>query len=168
MLRAALVVAIFVLAATQGAHGLSCNACDPENCEPPEGCKYGLVKDICYCCDVCAKGPGEECGGLWSLRGKCGAAFVCDTSQNEGMYAGYPDDFLNGVCVELVVNDIVAGGAGSRERSRRALGRGLIGGVRKAGTAKLQATQHVHKASGGVPDHYMALLQQYYKNQNTG
>ncbi|XP_064098365.1 insulin-like growth factor-binding protein 7 [Macrobrachium nipponense] len=165
MLRAALVVTIFVLAGTQEAHGLSCRACDPESCIPPRGCKYGLVKGICYCCDVCAKGPGEACGGLWSLNGKCGAAFVCDTSQSEGMYPGYPEEFLDGVCVEMAVNDLVAGGA---VRSRRAMGGGLAGAGRKAGTAKLQAKQHVHKAFGGIPAEVLAQLEQYYKNQKAG
>ncbi|XP_064098700.1 insulin-like growth factor-binding protein 7 [Macrobrachium nipponense] len=107
MLRAALVVTIFVLAGTQEAQGLSC-LCNPQSCKPPRGCKYGLVKDACYCCDVCAK------PWFWWL-----------------------------------------------EDGELAMGGGLAGAGRKAGTAKLQAKQHVQKTFGGITAELRALLEQY-------
>ncbi|XP_068232963.1 uncharacterized protein [Palaemon carinicauda] len=155
MSRTHLFVVILVIAAVHESHGLSCLGCNPADCRIPLNCNYGLVKDICYCCDVCAKGPGEECGGIWGLRGQCGDAFICDNSHSREMQPDYPVDFLPGVCIELAA-----------ERSRRAMGGGLSGGTRRAGNAKLQARQHVHKAFGDVPDEYKALLAAFLKNQN--
>ena len=44
-----------------GEESLHCTACPPA----PGYCASGeLAKDVCGCCDVCAKALGEECGGL--------------------------------------------------------------------------------------------------------
>ncbi|CAL4093783.1 unnamed protein product, partial [Meganyctiphanes norvegica] len=73
-------------------------------CGDPPACSYGLTKDICGHCDVCAKGPGEECGGLWNTAGKCGESMKCELelgqnlSQNFGR-APSPEDI--GVCVQI-------------------------------------------------------------------
>ncbi|XP_076038286.1 venom protein 302-like [Oratosquilla oratoria] len=40
-------------------------------------CKYGMGKDTCLCCDVCLNGPGETCGGLFDIDGKCGTGLRC-------------------------------------------------------------------------------------------
>ncbi|XP_037790476.1 neuroparsin-A-like [Penaeus monodon] len=39
-------------------------------------CKHGTVEDWCRN-RVCAKGPGEECGGEWGELGKCGGGMYC-------------------------------------------------------------------------------------------
>ncbi|KAM3611302.1 uncharacterized protein V6R79_016224 [Siganus canaliculatus] len=43
---------------------------------PAHGCFYGLVKDACGCCAVCAVGEGEACGE--GLR-TCGDGLRCDS-----------------------------------------------------------------------------------------
>jgi len=67
---------IFFLAASDA---LSCHECDRDNCEKPWDlrCKGGLVKDVCGCCDVCGKVEGEECGGLFYLKGDCDEGLTC-------------------------------------------------------------------------------------------
>ncbi|GAB6026296.1 hypothetical protein CHUAL_012503 [Chamberlinius hualienensis] len=39
-------------------------------------CQHGIVTDACDCCKVCAKGPGESCGGIFHV-GKCGKGMSC-------------------------------------------------------------------------------------------
>ncbi|XP_064085508.1 venom protein 302-like isoform X2 [Macrobrachium nipponense] len=62
--------------------GLTCLPCDQIICLQPVGCPYGYVKGVCSCCDVCAKGPGEFCGGEFNLFGKCGAGLKCVQTVN--------------------------------------------------------------------------------------
>nr|XP_045613001.1 venom protein 302-like isoform X2 [Procambarus clarkii] len=61
--------------------GLRCFPCEQRSTPCPDpstlSCPWGTVKDICYCCDICGKGPGEECGGMWNMFGKCGRCLVC-------------------------------------------------------------------------------------------
>ena len=40
-------------------------------------CRYGTVSDHCGCCQVCALGPHEECGGPSDAYGKCGPGLYC-------------------------------------------------------------------------------------------
>ncbi|XP_064085798.1 venom protein 302-like [Macrobrachium nipponense] len=40
-------------------------------------CPFGIILDHCECCRVCAKGPGEECGGPWDISGRCAKGFMC-------------------------------------------------------------------------------------------
>ena len=47
----------------------------------PSSCQYGLVKDVCECCDVCGNGPGDLCGPY----GKCGAGLICVQGYEEGL-----------------------------------------------------------------------------------
>lgn len=44
-----------------------CTPCNPDNCVALNStvCPHGTVYDGC-CCMMCAKGPGEECGGIKS------------------------------------------------------------------------------------------------------
>ncbi|XP_064085799.1 single insulin-like growth factor-binding domain protein-2 [Macrobrachium nipponense] len=64
-------------------HALRCSPCQKDESRCPRGnltesdCPYGVTTDICNCCDVCAKGPGEACGGLWNQLGKCGPEYTC-------------------------------------------------------------------------------------------
>ncbi|CAL4091102.1 unnamed protein product, partial [Meganyctiphanes norvegica] len=53
----------------------SCFGCQ-NGCQlPPPQCIYGVVRDICGCCDECGKGPLQECGG--GLAGRCGDGLEC-------------------------------------------------------------------------------------------
>lgn len=40
-------------------------------------CRWGTVSDHCGCCQVCALGPNEECGGPSDVHGKCGPGMHC-------------------------------------------------------------------------------------------
>jgi len=57
---------------------LKCLPCKSRTCEKPAYCKGGLTKDVCNCCDVCAKVKGEVCGGPWNISGKCDKGLTCD------------------------------------------------------------------------------------------
>lgn len=56
---------------------LSCMSCDRANCGPKPKCKGGYTKDVCGCCDVCAKVEGERCGGYWNHFGRCDMDLTC-------------------------------------------------------------------------------------------
>ena len=43
----------------------------------------GIVPDICGCCEECAKGLNEKCGGLWDIEGTCTEGLTCVASRNE-------------------------------------------------------------------------------------
>lgn len=48
-------------------------------CKPltvPDDCQFGLVRDFCGR-TVCAKGPGDRCGGPSNIHGKCGEGMHC-------------------------------------------------------------------------------------------
>ncbi|XP_030647322.1 serine protease HTRA1 [Chanos chanos] len=75
-------VIYFILALTVQARLLrkrqtSClQSCDTSRCPPvPESCYYGLVKDSCGCCDICASGEGDFCGDRGSPV--CGEGLTC-------------------------------------------------------------------------------------------
>ncbi|XP_018008453.1 single insulin-like growth factor-binding domain protein-2 [Hyalella azteca] len=71
------IVVTLVLTFVWLAEGLKCRACEPENCTPPAGCKWGTGLGVCQCCSVCLKGPGEQCGGPWHIHGQCGSSLEC-------------------------------------------------------------------------------------------
>nr|API81342.1 venom toxin [Hemiscorpius lepturus] len=67
-----------------------------EPCGPfPNDCENGVTKDYDGCCAICAKGEGEECGGLWNDYGVCGVDLVCETNGE----ASSEYDLPRGVCV---------------------------------------------------------------------
>ncbi|KAB7502076.1 Venom protein [Armadillidium nasatum] len=64
-------------------------------CEIPT-CKFGIIKDVCNCCNICAKGKGDECGGPWGLGGKCAEGLRCVYGHlSEGDNFGF---FRIGIC----------------------------------------------------------------------
>lgn len=52
---------VIVLVYAQVIPSNTCGTCDPDSCEPPEGCLAGVVKDTCDCCYVCGRKEGERC-----------------------------------------------------------------------------------------------------------
>nr|ACU42698.1 SIBD [Eriocheir sinensis] len=54
-----------------------CVPCEEVTCPPRpsvDDCAYGRVRDHCFCCDECAKGPGETCG---HKSGTCLPGYKC-------------------------------------------------------------------------------------------
>ena len=79
--------------ATRGI-ALTCPPCDPSIYPCPDfhtnQCLYEIVKDPCGCCPECAKGPGEECGGLFRIAGQCTNGSLCLLSVEYGLpYSSY-------------------------------------------------------------------------------
>lgn len=59
------------------AYSLTCSKCDEQKCKKPVCKKGGIVKDVCGCCDVCAKLVDQPCGGPWDLAGRCDKGLSC-------------------------------------------------------------------------------------------
>ncbi|GAB6024847.1 hypothetical protein CHUAL_009965 [Chamberlinius hualienensis] len=72
---------LFAASVSSYVEALTCMSCELVDCNIKNlsKCKYGTVKDVCHCCDVCAKGPGESCGGMWEMEGKCATGLRCRT-----------------------------------------------------------------------------------------
>lgn len=51
--------------------------CKQIKCAKPKNCTMGTRKDMCGCCDVCAKREGELCGGKHFSEGECGHKLQC-------------------------------------------------------------------------------------------
>ncbi|KAJ1529687.1 hypothetical protein ONE63_006442 [Megalurothrips usitatus] len=49
----------------------------------PEDCIYGLTRDHCGRL-ICAKGPGERCGGSFNGLGRCGEGMHCKCNRCVG------------------------------------------------------------------------------------
>ncbi|XP_017564772.1 serine protease HTRA1 isoform X1 [Pygocentrus nattereri] len=57
------------------AAGACSGACEPSVCpRAPDSCYFGVVKDPCTCCPVCAAGEGEACD---DERALCGEGLRC-------------------------------------------------------------------------------------------
>ena len=81
-----------------GCFGLSCFYCDKNFCPElaREKCAHGVVKDVCGCCDVCAQGEGEVCGGIYYDH-TCSAGTKCIIELEFGLpYHTYIH--MNGTC----------------------------------------------------------------------
>ena len=73
------------------------DACDASRCpSAPASCSYGLTKDRCACCSICAAGEGDSCGaGAAEWTGEaCGDGLVCG-------YAAEGDRSERSACVSV-------------------------------------------------------------------
>lgn len=87
-----LVVCTFVSSAGSS----SCpSPCTPSDC-PVLDCQY-RYRDICDCCEVCARGPGDLCEGLWNQYGYCATGLECVKTIEEGLPQQQQDQ-LPGTC----------------------------------------------------------------------
>lgn len=83
-----------------------CTITKPEGCtecpkSPPMDCASGhLTKDVCGCCDVCAKAEGEKCGGMWGMSGTCAPGLNCETAKPIPNTKPYFNPNEDGVCVK--------------------------------------------------------------------
>ncbi|XP_037777384.1 insulin-like growth factor-binding protein 4 isoform X1 [Penaeus monodon] len=158
-----LLVLVASLAVIHVCSGLSCMPCAEVKCKRPSGCAFGTVRDVCGCCYQCAKGPGQPCGGMWLLNGRCGDGLKCQPAEGQPMF-DFPEEYLDGECVSLAppkpasltqLNPLAgmqgqAGGPGAS---------GLVGSKRIGKTKKL-AKQHSIQLFGGIPEKYRKLLRQ--------
>ncbi|XP_031566431.1 four-domain proteases inhibitor-like [Actinia tenebrosa] len=63
---------------------LSCMSCDQVKCKTPT-CKSGVgFKDMCGCCDTCAKTEQQHCGGPWNMNGICDKGLSCVVRRKNG------------------------------------------------------------------------------------
>ncbi|XP_064209981.1 serine protease HTRA1 [Anguilla rostrata] len=60
--------------------------CDVSHCPASESCYYGVVKDNCGCCVICASGEGDICGEHGT--GTCGEGMVCDYAPGNHRHQG--------------------------------------------------------------------------------
>lgn len=58
-------------------------------------CAGGVVRDVCGCCDTCAKVENETCGGLHGLKGECDEGLIC-VFVNSKVYPPLGDE--EGIC----------------------------------------------------------------------
>lgn len=63
----------------------SCGTCDPSQCAPlpAEGCSSGTLLDACGCCELCASGVGEPCGGRGLSAKRCASGLECVKSDKD-------------------------------------------------------------------------------------
>ncbi|KDR17790.1 neuroparsin-A-like [Zootermopsis nevadensis] len=75
---------IFLLLQSCKAGSLICKPCMGNDCNlEPESCEHGIERDYCGW-KVCAKGPGDYCGGPSDVRGKCGEGMHCACGKCNG------------------------------------------------------------------------------------
>ncbi|KAF6200062.1 hypothetical protein GE061_006362 [Apolygus lucorum] len=91
--------ALLLLCLSAGLARACKNYCLDDSCKTDvQGpCLDGVV-EICGR-HVCAKGPGESCGGIDSWRGKCGAGMYCQSGVCSGCST---HRYLNGVDIANV------------------------------------------------------------------
>lgn len=60
------------------------DVCDLSRCSSaPEFCYFGVVKDSCGCCTLCAAEEGEYCGDSERGHGFCGQGMTCEYRTSE-------------------------------------------------------------------------------------
>ncbi|XP_056328726.1 insulin-like growth factor-binding protein 7 [Danio aesculapii] len=76
-----LCVLVLALLGSASAQRLSrgCGSCDRTQCAPlpAQGCSSGTLRDSCGCCELCAAGEGEPCGGRGVSARRCGSGLEC-------------------------------------------------------------------------------------------
>nr|CAD7448510.1 unnamed protein product [Timema bartmani]CAD7460161.1 unnamed protein product [Timema tahoe] len=91
--------ALLVISTESRSH--PCTPCDEEECEiEPAGCRYGFARDNCNR-KVCAKGPGEFCGGPSSIWGRCTDSLHCKCNRCSGCDTESVDCYNRENCVPL-------------------------------------------------------------------
>lgn len=83
-----------VLLLAGGASALSCAPCGDTPC-PEVSCPGGTVLDACGCCQVCARGEGDRCGGYFDTLGRCGEGLECKSRPRPGQLIGAA---IQGIC----------------------------------------------------------------------
>ncbi|KAK7792742.1 hypothetical protein R5R35_007061 [Gryllus longicercus] len=86
LLLAAVVALALLLAAGPSRVAASplCPPCEGGSCDvDPADCRHGVVRDHCGR-QVCAKGPGQRCGGKGDLLGRCGEGMHCKCNRCAG------------------------------------------------------------------------------------
>ena len=82
-MRARALSALLLLTGLTLSSALSCAPCEKAACVPAD-CAGRVVRDVCGCCDVCARGLDEPCGGHFDAFGLCDDGLVCQTSPEHG------------------------------------------------------------------------------------
>lgn len=62
---------------TNGSQTQSRCSCEPERCQSVQCAPSAAAIDACTCCQVCLKGEGGRCGGLFNSAGMCQPGFRC-------------------------------------------------------------------------------------------
>ncbi|XP_037071866.1 cysteine-rich motor neuron 1 protein-like isoform X2 [Pollicipes pollicipes] len=88
--------ALMLLSGLTLSAALSCTPCEKTTCVEVS-CPGRTVRDVCGCCDVCARGLGERCGGYFDSFGLCDDGLVCQTSPRHGQPV---DTGAEGVCTK--------------------------------------------------------------------
>ncbi|XP_068222680.1 uncharacterized protein [Palaemon carinicauda] len=108
-----LTVTFFTITAAVNAvrpDALQCGHCEPNHCVAIGECHRGITWDVCNCCEVCAKGLDEECGGPWNAYGKCGYGLTCIKDARECPYLFHPrgtgSDTGSNICDDYLFNAI--------------------------------------------------------------
>ncbi|XP_057290527.1 venom protein 302-like [Hydractinia symbiolongicarpus] len=90
---------LFLVTLIHQTETLSCD-CEKRFCRPigVSECKGGVTKDTCGCCYTCAKIEGEECGGMWKIKGNCDKGLYCEKKRKDK--GGYlPVEHSTGKCM---------------------------------------------------------------------
>uniref|UniRef100_A0AAV2MQF6 Uncharacterized protein n=1 Tax=Knipowitschia caucasica TaxID=637954 RepID=A0AAV2MQF6_KNICA len=77
-----------------------CPPCDPSQCGPAVGCRAGLVRGLCGCCEECGNVLGQSCdpGPTPRLHGLCGTGMRCTVDPRPGARSVEDQDELICVC----------------------------------------------------------------------
>ncbi|CAB3982045.1 cysteine-rich motor neuron 1 -like isoform X2 [Paramuricea clavata] len=101
---------ILVILTTLLTRTKSCEPCHSVVCDTDVSkCKDGIAKDTCGCCDVCARGEGESCGGLFHNHGKCGNGLKCIRRRANSVKVLGENDLVSGVCEREECREKVCG-----------------------------------------------------------
>ncbi|GAB6024848.1 hypothetical protein CHUAL_009966 [Chamberlinius hualienensis] len=89
-MRTLLLLLAFIACILYQVGALTClEKCEQSKCNKDfSACKHGITKDVCFCCDVCAKGLGEPCGGQWNLWGRCASGLTCQPNPKSKALSG--------------------------------------------------------------------------------